>query len=85
MAETRGRLLTGEIDELDERLAEEREAVATVADRRAALDERLARPSRIVWPKKNRSPMTLVNANAVPGGRCRRGTWATGGGCHRLI
>ena len=42
LAETRGRLLTGEIVALDERLAEERAAVASVAARRAALDERLA-------------------------------------------
>ncbi len=43
LAETRGRLLTGEIVALDERLTEEREAVEAVAGRRAALDERLAR------------------------------------------
>ncbi len=42
LAETRGRLLTGEIVALDERLAEERAAVTSVAARRAALDERLA-------------------------------------------
>ena len=42
LAETRGRLLTGEIVALDERLAEERAAVASVAARRTALDERLA-------------------------------------------
>ena len=42
LAETRGRLLTGEIVALDERLSEERAAVSSVAARRAALDERLA-------------------------------------------
>ncbi len=46
LAETRGCLLTGEIVALDERLAEEREAVASVADRRAALDERLAQTEK---------------------------------------
>ena len=46
LAETRGRLLTGEIVALDERLSEERAAVASVAARRAALDERLAQTER---------------------------------------
>ena len=43
MAETRGRLLAGELEALDRRLAEERETVAQVAARRAATSERLAR------------------------------------------
>jgi chromosome segregation protein len=42
MAELRGRLLAGELEQLDARLAEERAAVASVAPRRAAIDERLA-------------------------------------------
>jgi chromosome segregation protein len=46
LAESRGRLLTGEIVALDERLSEERAAVASVAARRAALDERLAQTER---------------------------------------
>ena len=42
MAETRGRLLAGDLDELDARLAEERETLATIASRRASIDARLA-------------------------------------------
>ncbi len=42
MAETSGRLLSGDLDELDARLAEERETLATIASRRAAIDARLA-------------------------------------------
>jgi chromosome segregation protein len=42
LAELRGRLLAGELEALDVRLTEEREAVATVAVRRASIDERLA-------------------------------------------
>ncbi len=38
MAETRGRLLAGELEALDERLAEERATLADVAARRAAID-----------------------------------------------
>jgi chromosome segregation protein len=42
LAELRGRLLAGELESLDARLTEEREAVATVAARRASIDGRLA-------------------------------------------
>ncbi len=42
LAETRGRLLSGELEQLEQRLAGEREALAGVAARRAAIDERLA-------------------------------------------
>ena len=56
LAETRGRLLTGEID--DARRASRRRARGgrLVADRRAALDNGWRAPSRLVSPKRNRSP-----------------------------
>ena len=46
MAETRGRLLAGELEALDARLAEERAAVAAMVERRAAIDERLAQTEK---------------------------------------
>ena len=46
MAETRGRLLAGELEALDTRLAEERGAVAAMVTRRAAIDERLAQTEK---------------------------------------
>ncbi len=46
MAETRGRLLAGELEALDARLAEERGTVAAMVTRRAAIDERLAQTEK---------------------------------------
>jgi len=86
MAETRGRLLAGDLDELDARLAEERETLATIATRRAAIDESLAATEKERQAEEE-SLAHDARERERRAGRALRARYLGDrlGGCHRLI
>ncbi len=87
MAETRGRLLAGDLDELDARLAEERETLADDRELAGLRSTRASpRPSRSAWPRRNRSP-TTPRERERRAGRALRARYLGDrlSGCHRLI
>ena len=86
MAETRGRLLAGDLEELDARLQEEREALARIAARRAAIDERLVATEKERLAEEE-SFARDARERERRAGRALRARYLGDrlSGCHRLI
>ena len=86
MAETRGRLLAGELAAIDERLAQERETVARLAARRTSIDERLGSTEQARLAEED-SFARDARERERRAGRALRARYLGDrlAGCHRLI